>query len=96
MILWTTVRPGVVCSHSSSDCVLQPVFYLHGHALTHSFHTHSLLTGQPCWYLLPEIGLKAINDSFILESCIYVVLKKYFRGLSCYTALLELFHEVCF
>ncbi len=43
-----------------------------------------------------EIRNKAINDSFILESCIYKVLKKYFRDTSYYVDLLELFHEVTY
>eukprot|EP00889_Picochlorum_renovo_P006232 jgi/Picre1/33262/NNA_008586.t1 len=34
--------------------------------------------GQPCWYKQPDIGLIAINDGIILESCIYRILKKHF------------------
>ncbi len=29
--------------------------------------------GHPCWFRLPEVKLIAINDSFILESCVYKV-----------------------
>lgn len=36
----------------------------------------------------------AINDAFILESCIYIFLKKYFKKTDYYVDLLELFHEV--
>ncbi len=50
--------------------------------------------GQPCWYLRDGIGNIAINDSFLLEACIYKILKKYFRNDECYVDLLELFHEV--
>lgn len=32
--------------------------------------------GQPCWFRLPEVKLIAINDSFILESCVYKILKR--------------------
>lgn len=37
----------------------------------------------------------AINDGFYLESAVYSILRKYFRGKSCYVDLLDLFHEVC-
>ena len=52
--------------------------------------------GSPCWYLMPNVGMIAINDAFMLESSIYHLLKKYFRQEKCYTDLLELFHEVTF
>ena len=52
--------------------------------------------GQPCWYLMPKVGMIAINDAFMLESSIYLLLKKYFRQEKCYTDLIELFHEVTF
>ena len=52
--------------------------------------------GQPCWYLMPKVGMIAINDAFMLESSIYHLLKKHFRRENCYTDLLELFHEVTF
>ena len=35
-----------------------------------------------------------MNDSFLLESCIYRILRKYFREESYYLELLELYHEV--
>ena len=50
--------------------------------------------GSPCWYLMPNVGMSAINDAFILESAIYLLLKKYFRQENYYVDLLELFHEV--
>lgn len=52
--------------------------------------------GSPCWYLMPNVGMIAINDAFLLESAIYVLLKKHFRKEACYVDLLELFHEVTF
>ncbi|KAL0089465.1 farnesyl diphosphate synthase [Phycomyces blakesleeanus] len=52
--------------------------------------------GQPCWYRKNGVGLIAINDSFILEGAIYVLLKKYFKKFDYYVDLLELFHEVSF
>lgn len=51
--------------------------------------------GQPCWYKQPDIGLIAINDGIILESCIYRILKKHFSdNVDCYVHLMDLFHEV--
>lgn len=52
--------------------------------------------GQPCWYLMPSVGMIAINDAFMLESAIYLLLKKYFRAHRSYIDLVELFHEVTF
>ncbi|ESO97345.1 hypothetical protein LOTGIDRAFT_231541 [Lottia gigantea] len=49
--------------------------------------------GQPCWYKLNKVGTIAINDSFYLESAIYVLLKKYCRDQPYYVHLMELFHE---
>lgn len=52
--------------------------------------------GSPCWYLMPKVGMIAINDSFMLESSIYVLLRKHFRQEKCYVDLLELFHDITF
>lgn len=52
--------------------------------------------GQPCWYLVEGVGNIAINDSFMLEGAIYVLLKKHFRQDPYYVDLLDLFHEVTF
>ncbi|KKA24647.1 Dimethylallyltranstransferase [Rasamsonia emersonii CBS 393.64] len=52
--------------------------------------------GQPCWYRQSGVGMIAINDAFLLESAIYVTLKKEFRSHPAYLDLIELFHEVTF
>ncbi|OOG00061.1 hypothetical protein ASPCADRAFT_203957 [Aspergillus carbonarius ITEM 5010] len=52
--------------------------------------------GQPCWYKHAGVGLVAINDAFLLESGIYIILKKYFRSHPAYIDLVELFHETTF
>lgn len=52
--------------------------------------------GNPCWYLAPNVGMVAINDAFLLESAIYVLLKKHFRQEKSYIDIVELFHEVTF
>ncbi|KAJ1963741.1 Farnesyl pyrophosphate synthetase [Dipsacomyces acuminosporus] len=52
--------------------------------------------GQLAWYRNKDVGVVAINDSFILESCIYRLLKKYFRAESYYIDLIELLHETSY
>ncbi|ODQ82313.1 hypothetical protein BABINDRAFT_55849 [Babjeviella inositovora NRRL Y-12698] len=52
--------------------------------------------GQPCWYKQPHVGEIAINDAFMLEGAIYVLLKKHFKQDAYYVDLLELFHDVTF
>jgi len=52
--------------------------------------------GKPCWYTLPEVGLKAINDSFILEACVYILMKKHVGGSKAYGQLVEIMHECAF
>jgi farnesyl diphosphate synthase len=52
--------------------------------------------GAPCWYRQPHVGMIAINDAFMLEAGIYILLKKYFRSHPSYVDLIELFHEITF
>jgi farnesyl diphosphate synthase len=52
--------------------------------------------GEPCWYRQPGVGMIAINDAFMLESAIYLILKKHFRSHPAYLDFIELFHEVTF
>ncbi|KNC84793.1 farnesyl pyrophosphate synthase [Sphaeroforma arctica JP610] len=47
--------------------------------------------GQPCWYKVEEVKMIAINDSIMLEGCIYRMLKTYFKGNPTYLPLVELF-----
>lgn len=49
--------------------------------------------GQPCWYKLDDVKFIAVNDSLMIENCIYYILKKYFSHLPSYVKLIELFHE---
>lgn len=50
--------------------------------------------GQPCWYKLPHVGLIAINDSFLLESFVFLILRKHFGHEVYYADLLELMLDV--
>ncbi|KAJ1724382.1 Farnesyl pyrophosphate synthetase [Coemansia erecta] len=52
--------------------------------------------GQPAWYRNADVGILAINDSFILEACIYRLLKKYFRSTPYYMDLVELLLETSY
>ena len=52
----------------------------------------SVRRGQPCWYKVPGVGKMAINDGLILESCIWILLKKHLKSdPATYLALTELF-----
>ncbi|KAJ5664926.1 uncharacterized protein N7477_007374 [Penicillium maclennaniae] len=50
--------------------------------------------GLPCWYRNEGVGLIAINDAFMLEGSIYLILKQRFRSHPAYIDIVELFHEV--
>eukprot|EP00979_Chaetoceros_neogracilis_P003258 scaffold576_cov146-Chaetoceros_neogracile.AAC.10 len=50
--------------------------------------------GQPCWYQLPNVKNIAINDSFLLESYVFTMLKQHFGKEDFYLNLLELFIKV--
>jgi farnesyl diphosphate synthase len=56
--------------------------------------------GRPCYYLLHNIGLGAVNDSLLLEAHIYRLLRKRFRGRiedpELYADLMELFLNVTY
>lgn len=52
--------------------------------------------GKPCWYRKEGVGMIAINDAFLLESGIYVLLRRFFRSHPAYIDLVELFHETSF
>ncbi|XP_054850149.1 farnesyl pyrophosphate synthase-like isoform X2 [Eublepharis macularius] len=52
--------------------------------------------GHPCWYKKEGIGLDAVNDSFLIESSVYRLLKRYCRGQPFYLNLLELFLQTSY
>ncbi|PVV03968.1 hypothetical protein BB560_001543 [Smittium megazygosporum] len=55
-----------------------------------------LRRGKPSWFKSDGIGMIAINDSFIIESLIYSLIKKHFRSTDYYIELVEFFHKVTF
>jgi farnesyl diphosphate synthase len=50
--------------------------------------------GQPCWYKLPNVQMIAINDSFLLESFVFTILKLHFGNESYYHDLVDLLLDV--
>lgn len=50
--------------------------------------------GQPCWYKLPKVKMVAINDSFLLESYVFTMIKSHFGHTEYYSDLVELFLDV--
>lgn len=48
--------------------------------------------GKPCWYRNPDIGLSAINDAFLMESCVFSMLKISCKNHPFYLDLVDLFH----
>ena len=50
--------------------------------------------GQPCWYKKPNVHMIAINDSFLLKSFVFTILRKHFGHEPYYLRLIELFISV--
>ena len=50
--------------------------------------------GQPCWYKLPKVKMIAINDSFLLESFVFGILKLHFGNERYYGDLVALMLDV--
>lgn len=72
---------------------LLQAFFLVSDDIMDSSHTRR---GNPCWYKKPAVGMIAINDAFMLESSIYILLAKHFRSHPSYGLFIELFHTVTF
>jgi farnesyl diphosphate synthase len=49
--------------------------------------------GQPCWYHVEGVVLKAVNDAFILEGAIFQMIRKNFRNEPFYVNLVDFMHE---
>jgi farnesyl diphosphate synthase len=72
---------------------LLQAFFLVSDDIMDASHTRR---GNPCWYRRPAVGMIAINDAFLLESSIYILLRKHFRTHPAYGDFLELFHETTY
>ncbi|KAB0791857.1 hypothetical protein PPYR_03657 [Photinus pyralis] len=49
--------------------------------------------GALCWYLLEDVGIRAVNDARLVLSCVYAILRRYFRGSHCYVPIMELLQD---
>ncbi len=72
---------------------LLQAFFLVSDDIMDSSHTRR---GVPCWYRMPQVGMIAINDAFMLESSIYILLKLHFKSHPSYVDFMELFHTITF
>lgn len=52
--------------------------------------------GKPCWYRRPDVGLAAVNDSFLLETVAFQVLKIYFKEEGYYRELYRVLQDIIF
>ena len=51
---------------------------------------------KPCWFRTNNLGVKAFNDSILLESVLYQLVSSYCRKQPYYLDILELLHDVRF
>ena len=70
--------------------ILQAVFLIADDIMDRS----ELRRGRPCWY--KKCGLIAINDTFLLEQCIYKLLDEHFKHESYVLELFKIFHRVTY
>lgn len=50
--------------------------------------------GQLCWYRKENVGMTAINDSIMVNNCLFFVLNKHFGEMDVYVKLVDLFNQV--
>jgi farnesyl diphosphate synthase len=50
--------------------------------------------GRLCWYKVDNLGATGFNDALMLESAVYILLKKYFGNKEYYADLLDIMHDV--
>ena len=80
-------------AHAVGGCIelLQAYFLVADDVMDNS----EMRRGQPCWYRRPDVGLIAVNDAFILKSCLFSTLRRRFTSRpALHSALIELFNEV--
>ena len=49
--------------------------------------------GKLSWHCVEGVGLKAINDAFLVEGAVFQLVREHFRNEPYYIDLLELIHE---
>jgi len=50
--------------------------------------------GKPCWY--KKVGCTAINDTYLLEQCVYKIIDKHFVDESCIIDIYRAFHHITY
>jgi len=53
-----------------------------------------LRRGKPCWY--KKVGLTAINDTYLLEQCMYRLIDKHFANDACLLDIYRHFHKITY
>ncbi len=51
--------------------------------------------GQPCWYLVPDVQMDAVNDALILESFMRFLITNYVKDPTTKYHVLDLFADTC-
>lgn len=54
----------------------------------------SIRRNKLCWYRHKDVGLAAINDAVFIESAVYHLIRKYFKGRNCYIDIFDTFQEI--
>lgn len=70
--------------------ILQAVFLIADDVMDRS----EMRRGRPCWY--KKVGLTAINDTYLLEQCIYKLIDDHFKGEPYIFELYKAFHSIIF
>ncbi|KAI9457313.1 farnesyl diphosphate synthase [Lactarius psammicola] len=52
--------------------------------------------GQPCYYRLDGVGLRALNDMLVMEGAIFQMIRKHFRTEPFYVDIIDLLQEVSY
>jgi len=70
---------------------LLQAFFLVADDIMDDSHTRRM---KPCWYRTNNLGVKAFNDSILLENSAYQIISSYCRDQPYYLAVIDLFHDV--
>ena len=70
--------------------ILQAVFLVADDIMDHS----EIRRGKPCWY--KKCGLRAINNTYLMEQCIYALINKHFINEPYLVDLYKSFHRITY